>query len=361
MNLPSLQNAKFTNSTRTFPPETAAGIRPFERPPAIGDLVVAEVLRIGHHKQVESPVGSSTAIYPGDVIVGAFGNRYATDQFEGYVPRTAGTECDLMSVGGLCGEVRSRLGTMGEPTRLRILGAACDAQGRRLNLADRALPATVPIGQPEIVLLVGSSMNSGKTTTLGTLARSLSRAGLRVAAAKVTGTAAGKDLRFFSSNGARPVLDFIDAGFPSTYLLGWPELWRVYQTLIGHLQATRPDYILVEIADGLFQRETRMFLENDAFRASVSHVFFSANDSLSAECGVRRLRSLGLPLRAVSGQASKSPLLLKETEEATGMPCLSLAQMMEGAALDCLRHHGPGTRDQTAADRRTVEELPLAA
>ncbi len=37
-------------------------------------------------------------------------------------------------------------------------------------------------------------MNSGKTTTVGALARALHRAGMRVAAAKITGTAAGKSL-----------------------------------------------------------------------------------------------------------------------------------------------------------------------
>ncbi|WP_366144874.1 hypothetical protein [uncultured Chloroflexus sp.] len=67
-------------------------------------------------------------------------------------------------------------------------------------------------------------MNSGKTTTGGTLAQALSRAGCRVAVVKITGTAVGKDGRFFMSCGASPVFDFTTCGFLSTYMPSEAEL-----------------------------------------------------------------------------------------------------------------------------------------
>ena len=83
-------------------------------------------------------------------------------------------------------------------------------------------------------------MNSGKTTTAGTLARALSRANFSVAAGKITGTAAGKDARFFEACGARPVLDFTSAGYPSTYMLSLEELLGIYNSILGHLRAAIP-------------------------------------------------------------------------------------------------------------------------
>ncbi len=326
--------------THPVPTTAMTQIVPLDPSPRIGDLVIAEVVSIGKHTMIEGRGGAMYHIFPGDVIIGAFGNRYATDQFEGYVPDVVGETCEMLSVGGLIGEVASRHTTMGQSTKLRILGAPADAAGRALNLRTFGL---MPLWEDEAgyrveraceqILVVGSSMNSGKTTTVGTIARALSRAGKRVAAAKITGTTAGKDARFFVSNGARPVVDFVDAGYPSTYMLSLDELMSIYHNLISNLKASDPDYIVIEIADGIFQRETRMLLEHGPFRTQIDHLFFSANDSLSAECGVRQLRSYGLPLRGISGVMTQSPLAIREAEQATGLPVLTIDEMIHGRVL----------------------------
>jgi hypothetical protein len=206
----------------------------------------------------------------------------------------------------------------GLPINQRAFGLPPHAVGERLE------------SSAEVILVVGSSMNSGKTTTAGTLARALSRAGFSVAAGKVTGTAAGKDAFFYEACGARPVLDFTSAGYPSTYMLGLEELLGIYNGILGTLRASNPDYIILEIADGILQRETRMLLDSAEFRQSVDHVFFAASDSLSAEHGVRSVREYGLPLRAVAGAVTQSPLAGREAEEAVGMPCMSTERMMDG-------------------------------
>jgi hypothetical protein len=111
---------------------------------------------------------------------------------------------------------------------------------------------------------------------------------------------------------------------------------NVYHNLISQLRATNPDYIVVEIADGIFQRETRMLLENPFFRETVDHVFFAATDSLAAECGARYIQGYGLPLRALAGVVTMSPLATREAEEATGMPCLGIERILAGEALALL-------------------------
>jgi hypothetical protein len=334
---------KHSFTTHAVPPGTMAGYIPLSDAPRIGDLALAEVISLGKHTTLEDRAGVTANIFPADLLIGAFGNRYATDQYEGYVPEQLVHECDMLSIGGVIGQVASRHALMSAPTRLRLLGSICDQHARALSLREFSLPARNERPQEfesesELILVVGASMNSGKTTTVGTLARALQRAGLRVAAAKITGTAAGKDGRFFASSGASPVLDFTDAGYPSTYLLSLEELTSVYRTLLGQLRATKPDYIVVEIADGIFQRETRMLLES-SFRSLVDHVFFAANDSLSAECGVRFLKKYNAPLRAISGAFTQSPLAMREAEEATGVPCLNIEKIMAGEALRLLKAH----------------------
>jgi hypothetical protein len=330
------QGVKFGFISRAVPLEEMAGWRRMTGKPRIGDLVVAEVEKIGKHTRIETRAGVSMDIFEGDRIVVAFGNRYATDQYEGYVPEGPVEECDMLSIGGVCGEVVSRHRSMGAPTRLRVLGQVCDASGRPLNTRAFGLPPRIGAANgarsaAQTILVVGSAMNSGKTTTVGTIARSLSRQGYRVAAAKVTGTAAGKDGRYFEACGARTVLDFTSAGYPSTYMLGREELLSLYHALLGRLHATQPDHIVLEIADGVFQRETRMLLESEAVRSSVDHVFFAAGDSLAVESGVRFVRERGLPLRATSGAVTQGLLAAREAEEITGMPCLSMDAIMDGA------------------------------
>jgi hypothetical protein len=330
-----------------------AELLPHAHRPRIGQLVVAEVLKIGKHTAIEDRSGLTVRIFPGDRIVGAFGNRYATDQYEGYIPRRASRRCDLLSVGGVCGSVASRHDGVRAPTRLRIVGLVGDGHGRPINVHDYAVEpgAAHSTGKPaQVIVVVGASMSSGKTTVAGSLVRGLIRSGARVAAAKLTGTAAGKDTRFYHGCGASPVLDFVDGGYPSTYMLDLDELQALTSRLFSRLRASNPDYIVIEIADGIFQRETAMLLRSPEFRAAVDHVVFAANDSLSAESGVRHLRQYGLPLRAISGLVTRGPLLMREAEAATGVPCLTPDRIADGAAQELLRQP-----DRAAAHARYQE------
>ncbi len=334
-------------ATRAVPRGQMAGVTPVSgTDPRVGDLMLAEVLSVGKNKTIEDRDGRTMYLFPGDRVVGAFGNRYATDQYEGYVPKETVEFCDMLSVGCLMGEVASRHDSIAAPTRLKVLGQVSDPGGRPINqLGYGLLPGVHEYesinyastgGEAEVIVVIGSAMNSGKTTTAGTMARALSRAGYRVAAAKVTGTAAGKDGRFYESCGAQPVLDFTSVGYPATYMVGEEELLWIYHSLLDRLRSEEPDYIVVEVADGIFQRETRMLLESEEFRAGVDHLFFAASDSLSAESGVRCVREYDLPLRATAGAVTGSVLASREAEEATGIPCLSIDRIMDGTLTDLL-------------------------
>lgn len=326
-------------ATRAVPLAEMTGLVAASRAPCIGDVVLAEVLSVGKNKTIEDRDGVTLYLFEGDRILGSFGHRYATDQYEAYVPEGPVERCDMLSVGGVCGKVVSRHTSMGEPTRLRVLGLVSGEDGSPINQRGFVIPPRLNgngRGIGEVILVVGSAMNSGKTTTVGTLTRALIRAGFSVAAAKITGTAAGKDGRFFRSCGARPALDFTAAGYPSTYMISLGELLGIHRKLMAQIRPSNPDYTIIEIADGIFQRETRMLLECAEFRAGIDHVFFAASDSLSAESGVRFVQDYDLPIRAAAGSITQSLLATREAEEATGLPCLSVKRMMDGTIMEVL-------------------------
>ena len=67
-----------------------------------------------------------------------------------------------------------------------------------------------------VVLLIGTSMSSGKTTSGRVIVHELKRRGLKVTAAKLTGAARSRDMLSLSDAGADHIFDFVDVGLPST-------------------------------------------------------------------------------------------------------------------------------------------------
>ena len=90
-------------------------------------------------------------------------------------------------------------------------------KSNRVNLESHGLrPATSQFEQPTVILVVGSSMDSGKTTAASSVVHGLSRSNALVCAAKLTGTASLKDRLIMEDAGAAEVLDFTDVGHAST-------------------------------------------------------------------------------------------------------------------------------------------------
>ena len=102
--------------------------------------------------------------------------------------------------------------------------------------ADFALePHIRTVDRPPTVAVIGTSMNSGKTTTIQYLVHGLSRTGVRPGATKVTGTGSGGDYWVMIDAGAHRMLDFTDAGLASTYRQPMELVERVFSRLVDHL------------------------------------------------------------------------------------------------------------------------------
>ncbi|HEB89280.1 MAG TPA: DUF1611 domain-containing protein [Deltaproteobacteria bacterium] len=320
-----IREATRAYSTRRVPREAMTCLLP-NCPPEVGDLVLARVEAIGYHKRLHRPDRSKRNLFVGDLVIVAYADRYAPSQFEAIVPSDLRT-CHLAAAGGIASRVVLRHDRIRRaPTVLRPLGLlASGPEAPPLNVAGWALDPPRShdehngIGIP-VVAIVGTSMDSGKTTVAAHLARGLKNSGLRVGYAKVTGTAAAGDPSLVLDAGADPVLDFTDAGFASTYRLARGTVEAIFRDLVGHVAGAPVDGVLIEVADGLFQTETASLLESGSFRTLVDQILFAAPESMGATAGAAWLRERRLPLVALSGVLASSPLQVREAREQTGLP-----------------------------------------
>ena len=314
---------------RRVPPESFACLLPVTPSPLPGDIALAQLLRIGKNARLELTNGRPCNLHEGDLLGVVFGNRYATQQFEGYA-RANGEFCDLLSMAGVCGLVEGKHASVAEPTNLRLLGFLGDADGRALRLRDFALAPTSTPRQPNILVVCGTSMDAGKTHTAMSLIVGLRRHRQRVAAIKLTGTATGRDTWSMLDAGAYPALDFVDGGIASTYLCTLDDLLILYRLLTTYAAAKGADWVVVEIADGLLQEETAALLRSPAFTATVDAWVFATGDPVAAAGGVCMLRGLGIEPIAISGVISMSPLAMRETQAVTGIHCLTARELQCG-------------------------------
>lgn len=327
--------ARWAFSARRVPQEAVAGLLPDVAAARPGDLVLARVLKIGHHKNIQLTEGRPAALSEGDLIVMPCGARYAADQFEGEaVIDPEGV--DMLAGGGVLGRMLSRHEKTGAPTRVLPLSLLAGRDGAALNLAAFALaPRSRPAGLAAICV-VGASMNAGKTATTASLAHGLAAAGRRVAAIKATGTGSFGDLHAYRDAGAHVVLDFTDCGMASTWRERPAKLLAALDTLLAEAARLGCDAAVVEFADGILQQETAALLADPAARGAFGGFLFACGCSLSALGGVSALAANGIRPLALSGLVARSPLLAAEAKAASGLPVLNLADLrdpMEAAAL----------------------------
>ncbi len=332
---------------RRVPEARFATLLPCPKLPDAGDIALATVEKIAKNATLELSNGRRCALHEGDVLAVVFGNRYATLQFEGYA-RREGDHCDLLSMGGLCGLVESKHVKISDPTTLRLLGAAGDEHGRPLHLRDFRLKPVGVSGPTRVLAVCGSAMDAGKTHTVMSAIVGLRRGGHRVAGIKLTGTATGKDTWSMLDAGACLALDFVDGGFPSTYLCTQDELLNLFRLLVAHAHAQSADWVVLEIADGLLQRETAALLQSLVLQAAVDAWIFAAGDPMAAESGLRLLRDWRIEPIAISGVLCMSPLNIREAEGATGLRCYSAKELQAGALNDQLRSAGVRRERQRA-------------
>ena len=342
----NLTDAKIAYTCRRVDFKKARHLLTDGHDPVSGDLVLCEVEQLGRLTKLELRNGRRATLFSGDRIILCYGDRYAPDYYEAVVPDNMLT-CGLAATGGVAGRVISKHERISSETLLTPMGLIADESGRVLNLADFALGRVDSCSDKPLVLMVmGTAMNSGKTTVASSLVRGLKNAGLKVGAAKATGTGSGPDAWLMKDSGAVPVLDMVDAGLASTYKQPTGRIADAIRLLRDHLAKSGVDAIVLEIADGLFHEETQALLGvgASADRACENHlagiadgIIFAASDAMGAKTGVDILWHAGMPIIALAGVLCRSPLAVREAKENIGLPVIGREQLMNADVLPLIR------------------------
>ncbi|WP_405241725.1 hypothetical protein [Lentisalinibacter salinarum] len=210
-----------------------------------GDYVVGAVTGTpGPLYEIETATGRHVRVLPGDLVVGAFGNREATLEGVGSWRDIEGDEMHAMTGAGLFGRFVSLSLMLPQPLTLEYRGHVL-RDGRKLAMGDFVEPAEPQSLECPVVLLYGTSMSAGKTTAGRVIVHELSNVGLDVVGVKLTGAGRYRDVLSFQDAGADAVFDFVDAGLPSTVV---PEdvFLTAIRPLLGRIARRRPDVVVVE-------------------------------------------------------------------------------------------------------------------
>ncbi|MEM6464221.1 MAG: DUF1611 domain-containing protein [Pseudomonadota bacterium] len=317
----ALSKAHWTFTTRRADPRDVAGFSSRLSAARPGDLVLCEITEINQHRRLQLKTKRYKRSYVGDLFVACVGDRYAPDQYEGRA-EINDRMAHLLAGGGVVGIVEHAHDRMSPPTVVRPMALLADAAGKVINISRYGLAKSAIPTDVTVFGVFGSSMNAGKTTASVSLAFGLSRAGYRVAGAKVTGTGSFGDFLEFEDSGIATV-DFTDAGLASTYRIPISRIEDSFETVVGHAAAGGAEIVVAEIADGVFQDETAAILRASKIKDRLDGVLFAAPDALGSVGGVNVLDGFGMRPFAVSGMVTRSPLAVKEAFAQTGVPHIS--------------------------------------
>lgn len=302
---------KIGSATSPLGLSKTVGIVASSSSPRAGDVVVVRALTdSATYNMLELPTGRLAKINPGDLLIGVLGRRRALKGFVGDVPATvkAGDELHLLNMGGVIGCCTGHHSSFGDAIKLEVKGLVCDETGQVLNIANAGLPSRNQLGETApIVMIAGTSMNSGKTYAATELIKQATRAGLKVAAAKLSGIACLRDTLNMADHGAVETASFLDCGLPST--VDVEDLAPMAKAIIARLNEVSPDLIVIELGDGIlggYSVDT-IFADSELLEAT-SALVFCASDYVGAWGGIELLRRRGVEVDVISGSVTDSPM-----------------------------------------------------
>jgi hypothetical protein len=315
-------------------------LQPLERTLwASGDYVAARVVALPSFQSLELPTGRLMELTEGDLVVGALGRRYATLELTG-TWEAVGSDgrMALLTGGGLLGACTSRSVMIPAPAQLEYHGHLV-RDGGKVSMGQFAgdggpSPGTtgsaVGLHVPT-VMIIGTSMSAGKTSTARTVIRRLRRRGQRILAGKVTGAARYRDVLTMGDSGASPIFDFVDAGLPSTVCPA-EEYQAALDLLLSRMRQAPVDAAVIEVgASPLEPYNGTVAVER--LMPSVRVTILCASDPYAV---VGLMKAYGLVPDLVTGITSNTRAGIELVEELAGVPCVNVRGAEGQARLDRL-------------------------
>ncbi len=281
------------------------------RSPKVGDVVVARAISESvTYGNLELPTGRMAKINVGDTLLGVLGKRRALKGFVGDVPETikSGDRLHLLNMGGVIGECTGHHSSLSDAIEVEVVGIGCDENGTVLNISDNALkPSESLLPTAPIVIVAGTCMNSGKTVAATEIIRQATTAGMRVAAAKLSGIACLRDTLHMHDHGAVLTASFLDCGLPSTAEYG--DLAPIAKAILNHLSSVVPDLIVLELGDGIVGGySVDSVLRDKDILSAISSFVFCASDYVGVIGGQQVLMDLGIKIDVIAGSVTDSQM-----------------------------------------------------
>jgi len=194
---------------------------------------------------VETGDGTPVEIVPGDRLVGALGTRAATLEVTGSWEDVGDDlRMQTLTMAGVLGLCTSAALDSNALAEVKYVGHAV-RDDRFLNMEDFVTPAKPRRLTAPVILIIGTSMESGKTVAAVAMIRELVAMGLTVSGSKVTGVGRLRDTLAMKQAGAATIHDFVDVGLPSS-VVPRDEYETALRLLLSKLAADEPDVLVVE-------------------------------------------------------------------------------------------------------------------
>lgn len=275
-----------------------------------GNVVVVRALTDNAtYNTLELVTGRMAKINPGDIIAGVLGYRQALKGFVGDVPEhiEPGDRLHLLNLGGLVGRCLGHHHSLSNAIEVEVIGMPV-SDGKVMNIAQRAIEPREHLDAcAPLVLVAGTCMNSGKTYAATEIIKHLTRAGLRVAAAKLAGVACLRDTLNMQDHGAIRTLSFLDCGLPST--VGLSDLAPTAKAIIAELSDVDTDCIVIELGDGILGGYgVGTIFDDKQLMDATAALVFCASDFVGVWGGCQLLRARGVDIDVVSGPVTDSQM-----------------------------------------------------
>jgi len=306
---------------------------------ATGDYVLAEVIGDPRGRGVEVPSGRIVELAEGDLVIGAFGSRFATQEATGSwldIPEDGGMH--LLGGGGLFGSCRTISSWVPRLAELRYRGHLLE-EGAKLTMpGESSLPHAGGRLHIPVVLLTGTSMSAGKTTAARVVVRRLRLAGHRVLGAKLTGAGRFRDILGMADAGADAILDFVDAGLPSTHCPE-PEFEAALERLLAGMARVDAGVAVAEIGASPLEP----YNGTAAIRAVRDQVVLNILCGSDPYAVAGAIDAYGITPDLVTGTVANTEAGIQLVERLTGLLAVDLRNSGSHADLDRILARTVGT------------------
>ena len=273
--------------------------------------------------------GRMVDMMEGDLVIGAFGKRAATLEGVGdWEAVGADGRMHALTGAGLFGKATSTSLLLPRLMSLTYEGHVL-RNGRKLKMSDFIAPVTETDFETPVILMIGTSMSAGKTTAGRVIIHELRRAGLNVVGAKFTGAGRYRDILSYGDAGAMGILDFVDAGLPSTVV---PEarFEEAMHYMLSRIAAIGPDILVAEAGASPLEP----YNGATAIEALSRHVVFTVLCASDPYAAVGVQQAFVPRPDVVTGPTTNTTAGIDLVEKLTDLPALNL---MDPASLPRLR------------------------